>query len=143
MNEGETYNERLLIFADYIDGIVDHPEFLLSDEVELVALEKKTRYHYKPTFRPWVFDFLPSVFDKWFYGENSNPIFTDCDEEAGTVAAVIDFFGLSHEEFLHCFCFDYGEELSFEEKFGGEKLTEESQCSDIARNIVELVKRRK
>jgi len=145
MNEREKQNEKLLIWADYIDGMIPPPtpDFFLTDSVELVVVDKKTRFHILATFRPWLLDFLPGCFDEWHYHEiTGNPTFFGCDEEAGTVAAVVDFFGLSHEEFCHCFCFDY-ELPELDKKFGGEKLTEESQCSDIARNIVELVRRRK
>jgi hypothetical protein len=137
----ETYNQRLLQLADFIDGIKNLPTQNMIDVVELVALEEKVRIHYKVMYRFWVFEELPAVFDEWYYYEmNGNAVCTGTNPEEGTVAAVIDWFGLNQDEFCHCFDL---EGFQMCERFGGEKLNFESQGTEIARNIVELVKRRR
>ncbi|HET6992348.1 MAG TPA: hypothetical protein VFJ43_13530, partial [Bacteroidia bacterium] len=54
--------------------------------------------------------------------------------------AVIDFFGLNQDEFCHCFDIE-GFQLC--ERFGGAKLSLQSQGNDIARNIIDIVKKRR
>lgn len=138
----EIYNERLLFFADFLKGEETPRDAELLSEVELVAVEHKVRIHYKVKYRQWIFEVLPGAFDQWYFDEFSgDPLYEGCDTEAGTVAAVIDFFGLSQDEFCHCFDIE-GFQLC--DRFGGVKLNiDSSQGNEIAHNIVELVKRRR
>ena len=143
MNEQETYNQQLLKFADYLDGINQHPEHGLTNEIELVDLDYKKRTHYKVMYSPWVFDELVSVFEEWYFSEfTGGALFEGCDTENNTATAVIEYFGLSLEEFCHLFDIENGG-LQQCELYGGTKLTLESQGSEIARNIVELVQRKR
>ena len=148
MNEREIYNLRLLKFADHIAQYTEHdphPEYGLVFNVHVVAIEHgddmpihipyDVKYHY------WVFEELPVVFDEWYYDEDTgDTLCTLSDPEQGTVAAVIDFFSLSLDEFGHLFDI---ERYQLIDRFGGDWLSFESHGDAIARNIVDLVKVRR
>jgi hypothetical protein len=143
MNEKETYNNRLLIFADHLSHIAYHRSHELIEEVEVVALEVNFRVAYTVKYRHWIFDELPNVFESWCYHEaTGNSLHEGDDPEEGTIASVIDFFGLTLEEFGHLFDI---EECQLTDEFGGEKLSLENSLTGtvIAGNIVEFVKKRR
>jgi hypothetical protein len=138
------YNERLAKFGEHISQFTKdnpHYEMGLTNQVELVALEERVRIHYKVLYHEWIFEELPVCFDEWYYDEQTgNPLYEGCDPKEGTVAAVIDFFNLSLDEFGHLFDIE-GFQLC--NRFGGAPLTINSHGIDVAQNISELLKRRK
>ncbi len=138
METNKKYTERLLKFARRLQTLQKHPEYGLYGIVNLVALEEKIHTSYKVKYHEWVFQELV-CFDEWYLMErNGNPMCKGANEEQGTVAAVVDFFYLTLDEFIHLFDL---EGLQNIDSFGGRKLNLESTGKDIAYNIIELVKR--
>ena len=139
MKTSNNYNERLLKFAKHLEKITNHPEHDLIGETTLVDFVGNVRIPYQVKYQSWLFEELPVAFDEWGFGKFGNPLPEDVDEEENTVAAVIDFFDLSPDEF--CFLFDV-EGFQLVEQFGGNFLNFESDGPDFARNMYALVETR-
>jgi hypothetical protein len=135
----QIYIERLLKFADYLDGIKNHPEHGLVRQVNFIALEDRVRIPYQAMYQHWVLDELPAVFDEWYYHlESGDALWENADPELGSIAHICLFFGLDQDSFCHCFDISPAGQLC--ERFGGTELDENSEGPDFARNIVEMVK---
>ncbi|MES2592182.1 MAG: hypothetical protein V4608_09880 [Bacteroidota bacterium] len=112
----------------------------------MIATEEKGNIHhevwiqYDVRYQSWIFEELPECFDEWNYsGKYGNPLWDYSDSEEGTVASVIDFFNISLDEFSHLFDIDGFQQTN---RFGGFKISDQSDGPDIAKNIIELVKYR-
>lgn len=139
MNDKNIFNQRLLKFADHLAGVKNHPEAGLFETVTLVALEveETIRIPYDVRYHAWVFGELPACFNEWYYEEKyGNAVWEGTDPTEGTVASVIDFFDLSLDEFGHLFDV---EGFQLIDRFGGEILSDISDGSVIANNIIQLV----
>ncbi len=140
------YNQRLLEFASHLEQISNHPERGVIGIVKMIATEEKGNIHhevwiqYDVRYQSWIFEELPECFDEWNYsGKYGNPLWDYSDSEEGTVASVIDFFNISLDEFSHLFDIDGFQQTN---RFGGFKISDQSDGPDIAKNIIELVKYR-
>ena len=140
MKAKNKYNNRLIKFAEHIQKIKNHPEFGLYESASLVELEEKRNTSFKVTFHGWIFEELPAIFPHWEFSEkNGQPIYIGCHPDEGTVAGVIDFFHLDMNEFCHLFDL---EGFQNTKRYGGNHLTFESEGTDIAENIFQLLKYR-
>lgn len=135
------YNQRLLRFADHLANIKNHPEKGIIETIFFVELEKSLNITHKVMYNYWVFEELPACFDEWFYEERfGNPTWEDAVDNEGTIPSVIVFFDLTHDEFAHLFDINGA---NYSSRFGGEKISENSDGPEFAENIITLIKSRK
>lgn len=133
------YNNRLMKFAQHLYTLDSHPERGLYDIVTLVAIEGKVLIPYDFKYPNYLFDELAHLFDEWELSEITGEAVLKDSTERNTIFDICTFFDLSHDE-LSIFDLD-GCQLI--ERFGGKKLNTDSPASDIAFNIIELIKKRK
>lgn len=143
INMEQIHIQRLAKFADYLDGLDNNRCHLLTNEVEFVELEKKKRVHYRVIYQPAIFDHLPNVFpDEWYFDEDIFlPTLIGIDSDLGVEYGIFEFFEIKPTEFAHCF--DVSSELQNCEAYGGKVLDVECSPSDIAENIIDLIKRQR
>lgn len=123
---------RLLTLGMHLSNIKNHKE---SDEFKIITfypLQDSYRVELETKCYSWIFDELPSIFSDCPYRPG--------DSDMEIIPGIFDFLSLSDEEFCHLFDLNGHQNT---ELFGGKKITEESNISDIAQNIIELAKRRK
>lgn len=131
------HNKRLMRFAQHLYTLDSHPERGLCDIVTLVAIEGKVLIPFDMKYPNYLFDELPLLFDEWELSEKTGDAVLKDSTERNTIFDACTFFDLNLDE-LSIFDLD-GHQL---EQFGGKKLKVDSPASDIAFNIVELIKRR-
>lgn len=134
---------RLLKYAKHLSKIKRHREHGLFTTIIVCAYEEKIRIQCECACHDWSFQELCNAFpDFWEYGEYGEPVLKMAEVETNVAEAVCDWFSLDADEFMHLFdVSEYGKYQNTE-RFGGTKLTIDSDCSDLANNIIEFVKRR-
>lgn len=133
------YNNRLMKFAQHLYTLDSHPERGLYEIVTLVAIEGHVLIPYDFKYPNYLFDELSHLFDEWELSEKTGEAVLKDSSERNTIFDICTFFDLSLDE-LSIFDLD-GCQLI--DRFGGKKLSTESPASDIAFNIIELIKKRK
>ncbi|MCW3101692.1 MAG: hypothetical protein JWO09_132 [Bacteroidetes bacterium] len=142
MKDQLLYNTRLLLFAQHISLINDHPEHGVISTYNIVELDSNVRLHYEIRCHDYIFWELCMLFnDSWSLNSNLDPILVDMDVNESTVAAVTDFFQLSPREL--CFCFDVSGGQDTIYYGGGNVLNEDSIGMHIAQNILLVVQKRR
>jgi hypothetical protein len=133
---------RLLKYAKHLSKIKRHREHGLFTTVIVYAYEEHVRIHCQCQCHDWSFQELCNAFpDFWYYGEDGEPVLKMAEANTNVAEAVCDWFSLDADEFMHLFDAEEGKYQNTE-RFGGRKITIDSDCSDLANNMVELVKRR-
>lgn len=127
-------------FAQHLYTLDSHPERGLYEIVTLVDIIKRGVYKsYDMKYPIYLFDELVLLFDEWeFSVTTGDPVLKD-SAERNTIYDICEFFELNRAE-LSIFDLDG---LLLLEGFKGVKLNTESPASDIAFNIIELIKKRK
>jgi hypothetical protein len=141
METQKIYNQRLLTFADHLAKIDLHPEHGILITAFMVHIVDKARITYEIRYPYCVMQELVVCFpDDWKWHERTtDPVLENSDPREGTVHSLVDYFGMTMEELAHCYDCDGFQDI---ERFGGEILTTDSGCIEVAKNIRELVKRR-
>ena len=135
---------RLLKYSEHLTKIEGkHYEHGLFTTVEIYCLEERVRIHCHCQCHDWAFQELCVAFPKyWYYGEDGEPVLKSLGPGTNVAEAVCSWFQLDADEFIHLF--DVSSEGMYQdiENYGGKKLTIDSNCRDLAENIIQLVNRR-
>jgi hypothetical protein len=135
------HNSRLLLFADHIAGIKNHPEHGLTTTYSIVELDEGIHIHYDIICHDYIFEELLVFEDSWSYNDEGMPSFIEISPEENTLAGVVSFFGLSPEE--TAFIFDLSGHQSIDLWPGGNILNMKSTGLQIAQNILLVVRKRR
>ena len=136
--------ERLRTFAESLSQIKRHREHGLFRTVIVYAIEDKVRIHLEVKCHHWVFDHLVEVFpEEWgWHAKTGDPVL-DAEElvnpDVNTADCVCQFFEIDdYEIFCHLFDLEGHQQI---DRFGGQKLSEESSGPDISGNMFALIEK--
>lgn len=135
------FAKRLIRFAEHLQTIEDHPENGILKLINIIAVTNNKRIDIEVICHHWVFDALVDVFPNvWGWSSKTgDPILEYKEPNGETAECVFEFFGIKdYEVFCHFFELTGYQRV---DKWGGQILTTDSMGPQIARNILEYVKR--
>lgn len=122
------HNERLLKYAQHLEGLAIHPEQQLNETLIIQSWEPNSEERFEVNFPIWLLDELIEAFPwEWtFHFETGDPVIVG-EEDQEPIFLFLSYFHLDLDEF---------------ECFGDKKLKPDASPSDIAHMIFELVRAR-
>jgi len=130
----QIHYSRLLAFADFLDGQNDTWERKVKN-CDIRDWEGKTYSITRVQVILGIFDFIPDVFESWYFEHVSrDPVLEGNELIKSTIDSVYEFFGLETIDFCQLFAM-----RSQNIEYGGIVLDENSTLKDIAQNIVNYV----
>lgn len=128
---------RLFILAQHLETgnmreSYEKLHFFYSDDKQILLIGRGGRYH---MVIPQIVFELPYLFSE-FKRTATGEVYYIPAPEIGINYAVMEYFGLTINEYLHLACID-----RFHEEFGGERITLDYTTKQIAQNMYVFLER--
>ena len=133
------YTQRLLQFSKHLSAIKSHKK---QGQITIISLQTflgNCRLVYEVGIPAWLTEELTNCFPQfWYFNQyrREHSLIGDIPDNVASEAGAGTTFELSELEFLHVFSVSGGYQSC--QLYGGQKLTEESGPSEIAKNLADL-----